>query len=227
MADIPKILCQKLGYNFTNSRLLEDALSHRSFHGKNNERLEFLGDATLNFVITAALYRKHPTAREGELSRLRANLVCGETLSGLAQEFELGSFLRLGAGELKSGGLYRTSILADAMEAVIGAIYIDGGITACEERILVWYAHRLDYLQDLPELKDPKTLLQEYLQAHKFPLPNYNILLIEGAPHQQIFHIECKIDGLPHQSEGVGSSRRRAEQDAAQKFLDQILQHSN
>ncbi len=224
MAQAPELLCQKLGYNFINPRLLEDALSHRSFHSKNNERLEFLGDATLNFVITAALFRKFPTAQEGELSRLRASLVCGETLAMLAQEFELGSFLRLGAGELKSGGLQRTSILADAMEAVIGAIYLDGGMAACDERILVWYADRLDHSKGLPELKDPKTLLQEYLQAHKLPLPNYQILLIEGAAHQQVFHLECKIAGLHYVTEGVGSNRRRAEQDAAQKFLD-LLQH--
>lgn len=222
MAQIPQLLYQKLGYTFNQPRLLEDALSHRSFQGKNNERLEFLGDAALNFVITAALFHKHPHAKEGELSRLRANLVCGETLAILAQEFDLGSFLKLGAGELKSGGLHRASILADAMEAVIGAIYLDGGITVCEERILIWYADRLDHLQVLSELKDPKTLLQEYLQAQRFPLPNYNIILIEGAAHQQIFHIECKIAGLPHRTEGVGSSRRRAEQDAAQKFLAQI-----
>lgn len=217
-------LCQKLGYHFTNLQLLEDALSHRSFHRKNNERLEFLGDATLNFIITTTLFQRYPDLKEGELSRLRANLVRGEALTKLAQEFGLGSYLRLGVGERKSGGPQRDSILADAMEAVIGAIYLDGGIAVCEERLLNWYAERLADLSELPELKDPKTRLQEYLQANKFPLPNYTIIIIEGAAHQQIFHIECQIEGLPYRVEGIGSSRRRAEQEAAQKILE-LIQH--
>lgn len=215
-------LCQKLGYFFTNQTLLEDALSHRSFQGKNNERLEFLGDATLNFVITTALFRKHPDATEGELSRFRANLVCGDTLAKLAQEFELGSYLRLGVGELKSGGTQRTSIIADALEAIIGAIYMDGGIAVCEECILAWFDSRLANLNQTPELKDPKTRLQEYLQSQKFPLPNYQIISLEGAAHQQIFHIGCSVEGFPYRIEGVGTSRRRAEQEAAQKFLEKL-----
>lgn len=217
-----EVLCQKLGHSFSNHSLLEDALSHRSFHGKNNERLEFLGDSTLSFIISTTLFQKHPQAREGELSRLRASLVRGETLAELAQEFSLGDYLRLGAGEQKSGGLQRTSILADAMEAVIGAIYLDAGIAVCEECVLAWYAHRLDDLKELPELKDPKTRLQEYLQAHKFPLPQYLVLTIEGAAHQQIFHIECRIEGFPHHAVGIGSNRRRAEQEAAQKVLEML-----
>lgn len=219
----PDTLCEKLGYTFANSNLLEDALSHRSFHGKNNERLEFLGDSTLNFVIASALFKKYPDAREGELSRLRASLVKGETLAQLAQEFSLGDYLRLGPGELKSGGL-NLSILADAMEAVIGAIYMDAGIKVCEERILAWYANRFEEWQELPELKDPKTLLQEYLQAHKLPLPQYIIAKTEGAAHKQVFHIECVVAGLPYHTVGVGSNRRRAEQEAAQKFLE-LLNH--
>lgn len=216
----PESLCQKLGYVFSNPQLLEDALCHRSFHTNNNERLEFLGDATLSFIITDALFRKYPQAKEGELSRLRANLVRGDTLAELALQFELGKYLHLGVGELKSGGLQRTSILADAMEAIIGAIYMDAGIEACAERILAWYASRLDNYKQLPELKDPKTLLQEYLQAYKQALPIYTILSITGVSHQQTFHVQCTIPGLPYTGEGSGRSRRRAEQEAAQKILD-------
>ena len=157
-------LCQQLDYRFKNPQLLEDALSHRSFRGnKNNERLEYLGDAVLNFVIAAALFRQNIRAREGELSRLRANLVRGETLTDLAKEFELGKYLRLGAGELKTGGAQRKSILADGMEAVVGAIYLDGGFKVCEACILRWYESRLENVETLPDLKDPKTRLQEYL----------------------------------------------------------------
>ncbi len=220
-----KTLTQKLGYEFKEPGLLEDALSHRSYRGKNNERLEFLGDAILNFVITAYLFRSYPEAREGELSRQRANLVRGDTLAVLAQEFDLGAYLRLGAGELKTGGSERTSILADAMEAVLGAIYLDGGLPACEPCVLNWYATRLNDFSEAPGMKDAKTRLQEYLQARKFPLPAYTILLIDGASHQQIFSIECRIDRMKVAATGIGSSRRRAEQDAAQKILD-ILEKS-
>lgn len=218
-----KSLCEKLNYEFKNPSLLDDALSHRSFKSnKNNERLEFLGDAVLNFVIAATLFRKYPLAREGELSRLRASLVREETLALLAQEFKLGGYLRLGAGELKSGGAQRVSILADAMEAVVGAIYLDGGMTKCEKCILGWFAGRLDGFVEIPSLKDPKTRLQEYLQAHKFSLPIYKVLSIEGAAHQQMFRVECRIDGMANKSVGTGTSRRRAEQEAAQKILEQI-----
>lgn len=219
MSQLIEELCKKLGYKFNEQSLLEDALSHRSFRGKNNERLEFLGDAILNCVIAAALFRSCPNAKEGELSRLRASLVRGETLATLAQEFDLGSYLRLGAGEVKSGGFRRTSILADALEAVVGAIYLDSDMKTCEERILSWYASRLDNFNELPSLKDPKTRLQEYLQARKFPLPAYNILVIEGVAHNQTFRVECCIEGLQEKAIGTGSSRRRAEQEAAQKVL--------
>lgn len=215
-------LSEKLGHTFTHRAYLEDAVSHRSYHGQNNERLEFLGDATLNFIIASMLFRQFPSAKEGELSRLRASLVRGETLAELAQEFKLGDYLRLGPGEQKSGGLQRTSILADAMEAVIGAIYMDAGMAACEVCLDRWFSERFHHLKELPELKDAKTRLQEYLQAHKHPLPQYTILDIEGAAHQQVFHIECKIIGLPYQAVGVGSNRRRAEQEAAMKILEKI-----
>ncbi|MDD4893048.1 MAG: ribonuclease III, partial [Candidatus Rickettsiella isopodorum] len=194
-----EILCEKLNYRFKNHELLEDALSHRSFRGnKNNERLEYLGDAVLNFVIAAALFRQNIKAREGELSRLRANLVRGETLTDLAQEFELGKYLRLGAGELKTGGAQRKSILADGMEAVVGAIYLDGGFQVCETCILRWYANRLENVETIPELKDPKTRLQEYLQAKKLALPVYTILALEGPAHQHTFKVECHLHGLPN-----------------------------
>lgn len=216
-------LCEKLNYRFKNPELLEDALSHRSFRGnKNNERLEYLGDAVLNFVIAAALFRQNIKAREGELSRLRANLVRGETLTDLAKEFDLGKYLRLGAGELKTGGAQRKSILADGMEAVVGAIYLDGGFQACEACILSWYAHRLENVETIPDLKDPKTRLQEYLQAKKLALPVYTILVLEGPAHQQSFKVECQLHGLPNKAIGIGSSRRRAEQKAAEKILEEL-----
>lgn len=216
-------LSAKLNYHFDNIKLLESAVSHRSFQGKiNNERLEFLGDAVLSFAVSSALFHIYPDINEGELSHLRASLVRGDTLAELAQQFELGKYLRLGAGELKSGGAMRTSILADAMEAVIGAIYLDGGILACEQCILSWYAGRLEKVTEFDQLKDPKTLLQEYLQAQKLPLPDYKIISIEGAAHQQVFYIECAIIGIPHHAEGQGSNRRKAEQQAAQKMLELI-----
>jgi ribonuclease-3 len=221
MSNIQNLL-QKIGYAFKNSHLLNDALSHRSFHGKNNERLEFLGDSILNFVISSAIYRKCPNAREGELSRLRATLVCGEMLASLAQEFELGNYLRLGQGELKSGGAHRTSILADAMEAIVGAIYLDGGLPACEERILSWYENRLKDLSDLPDLRDPKTRLQEYLQSRQLPLPHYEIQKIEGSAHEQIFFVKCHIENFGESSIGQGTNRRKAEQDAALKILETL-----
>jgi len=213
-------LAENLGYKFKDLSLLEDAMSHRSYRGKNNERLEFLGDAVVNFVVAASLFRNYPNSREGELSRLRANLVRGDTLALLAQDFELGKYLKLGAGELKSGGSRRTSILADAMEAVIGSIYLDGGMQVCEELIISWFAKRLENFTEMPSLKDAKTRLQEYLQARKFPLPRYTILSIDGAAHQQTFSVKCYVEGLPQTAVGVGSSRRRAEQEAAQKILD-------
>ena len=216
-------LSEKLGYQFKSPQLLEDALSHRSSRGKNNERLEFLGDAILNFVIAAALYNKCPNAREGELSRLRASLVRGETLAELAHEFDLGQYIRLGAGELKSGGSQRNSILADAMEAVVGAIYLDAGMDVCQTCILNWYEQRLENFTELPELKDSKTRLQEYLQANKLPLPSYTILTVEGVAHQQTFKVKCAVLRFKSTTSiGMGTSRRRAEQDAAQIILEQL-----
>ena len=212
-------LMQKLQYQFKDTSLLKAALTHRSVRGENNERLEFLGDSLLNFIIGEQLYRTFPQAKEGDLSRLRASLVKGETLAEIAQEFELGDFLRLGPGELKSGGFARKSILADAFEAIIGAIYLDSNFESCRERVLDWFAERIKEIH-LSLQKDPKTRLQEYLQAQHLPLPKYEILAIEGEAHAQVFHIECKVPGLSFATSSIGPSRRKAEQYAAEKFLD-------
>jgi len=212
----------RLGYQFKQNAMLEAALTHRSVPGDNNERLEFLGDSIVNFLIAEALYIKFPQAREGELSRLRANFVCGGTLAELARELELGTMLRLGPGELKNGGHRRESILADSMEAVIAAIYLDGGLECCRALVLKWFASRLQDVTLSHNLKDPKTRLQEYLQAKKFPLPSYTIARTEGDAHNQIFHIQCRVEGLSVCTDGSGTSRRRAEQEAAAAFLDEL-----
>lgn len=217
------LLSAKLGYVFKNQQLLTAAVSHRSYHGPNNERLEFLGDSILNFIITDVLFDTYPQATEGELSRIRSTLVREETLESLALGFNLGNFLRLGAGEKKSGGAQRASILADAMEAIIGAIYLDQGIAACEERVLEWYAQYLQNPQQAPsETKDPKSSLQEYLQSQHYSLPVYTILKIEGAQHQQVFYIECSVEEIAYKTQGMGNNRRRAEQEAAQKMLEYL-----
>jgi ribonuclease-3 len=215
-------LYRRLGYQFQNTALLEAALSHRSFKGNNNERLEFLGDSIVNFVIAAALFERCPHAKEGELSRLRASLVRGETLAELALEFNLGEYLRLGAGELKSGGWQRKSILADALEAVIAAIYLDAGLAICQSHVLRWFEQRLANVLEVANHKDPKSLLQEYLQARKLALPAYVITDILGEAHQQVFHVQCALADLSITTQGSGSSRREAEQQAAQQALTQI-----
>ncbi len=217
-----KKLCDKLGYTFENIDHLKLALTHRSYGGRNNERLEFLGDSIVNFVIAEALYHQFTEAREGQLSRLRARLVKGVTLAELAREFDLGDYLLLGSGELKSGGYRRDSILADAMEAVIGAIYNDAGMEVCRERVLVWYKDRLKNLNLNDTQKDPKTLLQEFLQSRQQALPKYEVISVEGEAHDQTFSVECEVVLLEKKTLGVGSSRRNAEQQAAQEAL-QIL----
>lgn len=216
-------LMPKLGYEFNNINLLQAALTHRSVRGPNNERLEFLGDSLLNFIIADQLYHRLTQAKEGDLSRLRALLVKGETLAEIAQEFELGDFLRLGPGELKSGGFTRKSILADAFEAIIGAIYLDANFETCRQKVLDWFDNRLQEIH-LAVKKDPKTRLQEYLQSRHLPLPQYDILTIEGEAHAQVFHIECRVSGLTFVTNSVGPSRRKAEQLAAQKYLE-LLKH--
>lgn len=213
----------RLGYKFKNIRLLAQALCHRSAASKHsNERLEFLGDAVLNFIITVELYDRYPRLNEGELSRLRSNLVNGVVLAKLAREFEVGGCLQLGAGELKSGGFQRDSILADAMEAIIGAMYLDSGIIDCRTPIVCWYEDRLNTVC-LGEAKDPKTSLQELMQARKSELPCYEIASIDGVSHDQVFHIKCTVAGISVVTVGTGSSKRKAEQDAAEKFLQALV----
>ena len=220
---IPAALTARLGYTFEQSQLLELALTHRSYSGRdNNERLEFLGDSLLNFIIGEALFNQFPNAKEGQLSRLRASLVKGVTLTKIARQLELGPFLRLGPGELKSGGSRRDSILADAVEALIGAIYLDGGMDACKARVLDWFAPRLRGLTLDDTVKDNKTRLQEWLQAHKLPLPAYSIVNVEGASHSQHFVVECAVADTQLTFRGEGHSRRQAEQMAAGLLLDAL-----
>ena len=217
------VLLRKLDYCFRDLGLLLAALTHRSAGGANNERLEFLGDAVLGLVIAEALYSRYPDASEGELSRLRAALVRKQTLAELARDLELGEYLRLGSGELKSGGFRRDSILADALEAIFGAVYLDGGFEVCRDLIRMLYADRLESLpDDAGMLKDPKTRLQEQLQGRGLDLPTYNILTVYGEAHAQTFEVECCVAALDLCVRGRGSSRRRAEQQAAQAMLGQL-----
>ena len=195
------------------------ALTHRSFAGRNNERLEFLGDAILNFVAGEALFERFPQAREGQLSRLRARLVKGETLAVLARGFELGEYLRLGSGELKSGGFRRESILADALEALIGAIYLDAGMDVARARVLDWLTNELDGLTLVDTNKDPKTRLQEFLQSRAVELPRDEVVDIQGEPHCRTFFVQCEIALLTDKTQGQGASRRIAEQVAAAAAL--------
>lgn len=212
-------LSQRIGYEFKDDSLIQLALTHRSKGGKNNERLEFLGDSIVNFVVAEALFEKFPDAKEGKLSRLRAGLVRGTTLAELGRDFDLGEFLVMGSGELKSGGYNRESILADAVEAIIGAIYLDSGMEVAKERILSWYGTRITELQMDAVLKDPKTRLQEYLQKSQGRLPKYDVIEIFGQAHDQQFKVSCHVEKLPEITVGIGSSRRLAEQNAAAKAL--------
>ena len=212
-------LSQRIGYSFDDESLIQLALTHRSCGNTNNERLEFLGDSIVNFVIAEALFRKFPKAKEGQLSRLRADMVRGRTLAEIAREFELGEFLQLGSGELKSGGHNRESILADVVEAIIGAIYLDAGMAVVNEHILNWYQSRLDSLTLEGVVKDAKTRLQEYLQKNKHRLPKYEVTEIFGQAHDQKFKVSCWVEKLPEITMGIGSSRRYAEQSAAEKAL--------
>jgi ribonuclease-3 len=212
-------VCQKIGYHFKDSELLTMAMTHRSFSAVNNERVEFLGDSLLNMIIAEALYLRFPDVDEGDLSRIRSLLVSGKTLATVAVEFELGRFLRLGAGEKNSGGQRRASTLADAVEALIGAIYLESGFEVCRERVLAWFAPRLAALNPEVSHKDPKTRLQEFLQGRKQPLPDYQLVETAGADHQQTFIVSCSISLLKSSVSASGSSRRKAEQAAAEKVL--------
>lgn len=215
-------LCKQIQYEFKTIELLEHALTHRSANSKNNERLEFLGDSLLNLVITSALFQQFVKLSEGELSRIRALLVKGETLSEIALEIGLGDCLILGIGEKKSGGHKRASILADTLEALFAAVYLDSGFDTCKDLILRLYTSRLEATQLQKQSKDPKTELQEYLQARKIALPSYTLVKIEGSDHNQIFHIHCDVKNKNLHSEGKGFNRRKAEQEAALKLLEEI-----
>jgi ribonuclease-3 len=213
-------LAERLGVEFTDPGLLVRALTHRSHGGANNERLEYLGDAVLTFVVAEMLFRRFPDASEGELSRFRASLVSGEALAAIAARLGLGEQLRLGEGEMKSGGRRRATILADGLEAVFGAVYLDQGLGSARR-----VAERLfdQMLADLPsaaELKDPKTRLQEWLQGRGQAPPSYNVLEVSGEPHEQRFRVRCEVPALALSAEADGSSRRRAEQEAAQRILE-------
>lgn len=215
-------LLQRIGYDFNDSDLFELALTHRSHGSRNNERLEFLGDAALNFIVGHAIFQRLPESKEGELSRYRANLVKGVTLAEIANELQLGEHLHLGGGEMKSGGHRRASILADTVEAIIGAIYIDGGMTSCETCVLHWFDSRLENLAQSGQ-KDAKTKLQEFLQARGYSLPLYEVVDISGEAHSQAFTVECQVEGLKKPTKGQGSSRRNAEKKAAETALKGLL----
>lgn len=215
-------LSRRIGYDFKNPAFLKQALTHCSASSENNERYEFLGDSILSFVIANELFEMFPEQSEGHLSRLRAFLVKGDMLAEIATELELGDYLYLGQGELKSGGFRRASILADALEAVIAAVFLDGGFAASRELVLKLYRSRLEDETLNDNLKDAKTQLQEYLQAQKRPLPEYSLNRVEGEEHEQVFHVTCKVSGIKKPTMGQGSNRRKAEQDAARLLLQQL-----
>lgn len=216
------VINRQLNYTFNNPKLLEQALTHRSYSGINNERLEFLGDGALNFIIAHQLYLRFSKLSEGDLSRLRAQMVKEVTLSEIALALNLGDALKLGEGELKSAGWRRPSILADALEAIIGAVYLDGGYAAAEALVIKLYADLLDNIDPKVIGKDSKSLLQEILQARKIDTPDYQVIAIEGEAHAQIFRVECVITKLNLKTAGEGVSRRAAEQQAAQTALLEI-----
>lgn len=210
-----------VAYEFRNPDLLATALTHRSASARHNERLEFLGDALLGFIIADVLHERFPHADEGGLTRARAGLVNRDTLADIAREFDVGPLLHLGEGELKSGGWRRSSILANAVEAVTAAIYLDGGMEACRHAVLRWFERRLEAANPGAAPKDAKTELQEYLQARRRPLPVYRTLAEDGPPHDRRFRIECLIEGYPPVI-AESNSRRGGEQDAARSVLQRL-----
>ena len=213
---------RRLGHAFADPQLARQALTHRSHGAPHNERLEFLGDSLLNCAVATLLYDRFPNLPEGDLSRLRAGLVNQTSLSEVATTLGLGERLLLGEGELKSGGFRRPSILADSVEALLGAIYLDGGFAAVRSVVEKALAERLQDPAALPLAKDPKTALQEHLQGRKLPLPRYVVLRTEGEAHEQTFVVECRVEGLDGVAAGQGASRRAAEQAAAQGMLQQL-----
>jgi len=216
-----------LGYRFREPRLLQRALTHRSHSAQHNERLEFLGDAVLNLVVSQLLYGREATAAEGALSRMRAHLVREESLHALALQLGLGAQLRLSDGEAKGGGAQRASILADALEALIGAVHLDGGFDAAQQLVTRLFAPLLEEDADAPRWgKDAKTALQEWLQGRRHPLPSYRIAATRGQAHAQTFEVECAVASLALSARGQGSSRRAAEQQAAAALLAQLKESS-
>ena len=221
---------EKLAYEPRDLALFVAALTHRSAPGRNNERLEFLGDAVLNLVVAEHLFRAFPECTEGDLSRLRARVVSSEPLAEVAASLNVGDTLRLGSGELKAGGFRRKSILADALEALVGALFLDGGLDEARRVVEALFQSRIAALPPPDALKDAKTRLQEYLQSRGFPLPHYTVERVEGEQHAQMFWVSCEVHGLGSRSgpkfnasaQGAGSSRRRAEQEAAEQILVQI-----
>lgn len=213
------------GYQFKRQELLQQALTHRSFaRSANNERLEFLGDSVLNLIITRHIYHRFGDADEGELSRIRASLVKQSTLAKVARGINLGESINLGGGELKSGGYRRASILADALEAVVGAVFLDSDFPQAEKVVLLLYREQLEKIDSGTDYKDPKTRLQEYLQSRQQELPVYAVEQMTGQAHAQKFTVSCKLAELKMQETGSGSSRKRAEQQAASKLLDRLDQ---
>lgn len=212
-------LSKKIGYTFNDPSLLIQALTHRSAKGEHNERLEFLGDSILGFVIAEVLFEQFPKHDEGDLTRMRSSLVKGVTLAELGRDFNLGEYLILGPGELKSGGHRRESILEDAIEAIMGAVYLDSDITRCKALILSWFAQRLIDIKPGNEQKDPKTRLQEYLQGRKIALPVYDVIDTSGQSHNQQFVVRCLTEVIDKEVIAKGTSRRKAEQAAAQQVL--------
>ncbi|MBA6264206.1 MAG: ribonuclease-3 [Colwellia sp.] len=216
-------LSKNLGYTFNNTDLLLQALTHRSAKGTHNERLEFLGDSILGFVIAEVLYQQFPSHDEGDLTRMRSSLVRGVTLAEIGRGFNLGEYLILGPGELKSGGHRRDSILEDAVEAIIGAVYLDSDNDTAKALVLSWFAERLDIIKPGNEQKDPKTRLQEYLQARKIALPLYEVIHTSGQSHNQQFTVRCTTSVINTEVITKGTSRRKAEQAAAQQVLALIF----
>jgi ribonuclease-3 len=217
-------LKQVLDYEFADTRLLDLALTHRSVPGNNNERLEFLGDAVLDLIVSEAVFRTHPLAPEGDLSRLRASLVNKETLASIAGQLGLGKYLHLGDSERKSGVHRRESILADALEAVFGAVYLDSGFEQTRRVIERTYGERLIEFPDVGELRDPKTRLQEWMQARKMGLPDYELINVAGEAHRQTFRVNCEAEGLT--TNGAGTTRRNAEQQAAEEMLARLKERT-
>jgi ribonuclease-3 len=219
---LPRPSLPGLPYTFSDQNLLEQALTHRSRSNRHNERLEYLGDSLLNFTVAALLYRERPDAAEGDLSRMRARLVRDRTLAQIAREMNLGEHLRLGPGELKSGGYLRESILADALEAIFGAALLDRGVAAAQELIEALLRPRIETLPSAEMLKDPKTRLQELLQGQGLPLPEYDVVEERGAEHQREFTVACDVELLDQPVRATASSRRKAEQAAARNVLERL-----